>query len=238
MKSRSTITELWRESAGNAVSRSRRLVVVSSCTATKRLDPERVRPITAESLYLGQQHLRLMAGVRAYLRAGEPAGKLELRIVSAGHGLVARSRKLKPYDATFAGLPREAIRRQARKLGIPAQVRALLARPYALAILLLGDDYLEACSLDDSVVLGGPTIAFCAPRVVRRLPALPGLSAVTLHNDEARRFSCGLVSLKGELGGRLLVNLADKPSALDELAAINGDLLAWLEQPRKQLGKD
>jgi hypothetical protein len=210
---------------------------VSSCTATKGVDPERTRPVTAESLYRGQQHLRLMAGVRAYVRAGEPAGKLELRIVSAGHGLVARSRRLAPYDATFAGLPREAIRRRARTLGIPSQVRALLARPYELALLLLGDDYLEACSLDDEMVLGGPTIAFCAPRVTRRLPSLPGLHAVALHNAEAKRFSCGLISLKGELGGRLLARLAKEPSALVALSRMNGDLLTWLEQPRKPSGE-
>lgn len=174
-----------------------------------------------------------MAGARTYLRAGEPAGKLELRIVSAGHGLVARSRRLTPYEETFAGLPREAIRRRARKLGIPSQIRALLARPYELALLLLGDDYLEACSLDDEMALGGPTIAFCAPRVAQRLPSLLDLHIVTLHNDEAKRFSCGLVSLKGELGGRLLARLAKDPSTISRLAKMNGDLLAWIEQPDK-----
>lgn len=225
------ITGPWHGPTGNAVSREKRLVVVSSCTATKRVDPERLRPVTAESLYRGQQHLRLMAGARAYLRAGEPAGKLELRIVSAGHGLVARSRRLTPYEATFAGLPREAIRRRARKLGIPSQIRALLARQYGLALLLLGDDYLEACSLDDQMTLGGPTIAFCAPRVAQRLPSLPALHVVTLHNAEAKRFSCGLVSLKGELGGRLLVRLAKEPATISGLSTMNGDLLAWLEQP-------
>lgn len=205
-----------------------RVVVLSSCTATKLSRPDG-SPVSAESLYRGQQHLRLLAGVRAYRRAGRPAGELQLRIVSAANGVVTPRKKLLPYEETFAGLPREAIRRQAQRLGIPGDVKRLLRSRYSLALILLGDDYLEACALEEDLQLGGPTIAFCAPRVAGRLPRLDPLRTIALHNAEAKRFSCGLISLKGELGARVLSRLAAEPEWITRLTAPDLDILSELE---------
>jgi hypothetical protein len=211
------------------------LVVVTSCTAQKVVVPANgaaQRDSTAESLYAGQQHVRLMRGVRAYRAAQRPVGPLRLHILSAYHGLVPAARRVATYDHTFAGQPRDVVREHARQLGVPARIRALLKPRYGLGLLLLGDDYLEACALDADVRLGGPTIAFCAPNVAKRLPALAGLRIVLLHNREAQRFSCGLIALKGELGGRLLAGLAATPASLDAVTRPNADLLVWLdEQP-------
>src|SRR5688572_20556885 len=100
-----------------------------------------------------------MDGVRAYRRSGQFAGRLQLRIVSAEHGLLPARRPVTPYEQTFTGLPRKAIRARADELGIPSEVGKLLERPYRLALLLLGDLYLEACQFDSSLRLGGPTVA-------------------------------------------------------------------------------
>lgn len=206
------------------------IVVLTSCTATK-IKGGGDGPRTAESLYAGQQHLRLMRGVRAYRVAQQPAGRLKLRIVSAGHGVLAASAMIARYDHTFQGLPRDAVRRRAEQLGIPSRVKELLARPYRLALVLLGDDYLEACALDETLALGGPTFVFCGPRVGERLPDLPALRHVPVGNPEARRFGCGVVALKGELGGRALTRLAASPSSIRRLLAAESDTLAWLETP-------
>ena len=78
---------------------------------------------------------------------------------------------------------------------------------------MLGDDYLDACALDASVKLGGPTLLFCGKNTLKKLPKLGNLHAVALTNAEAKRFSCGLVALKGEIGSRILSRLAaDSPS--------------------------
>jgi hypothetical protein len=210
------------------------LVVVTSCTAQKVVPANGAaqRDSTAESLYAGQQHVRLMRGVRAYRAAHRPLGPLRLHILSAYHGLVPAARRVATYDHTFAGQPRDVVREHARQLGVPDRIRALLKPRYGLGVLLLGDDYLEACALDSDVRLGGPTIALCAPNVAKRLPALEGLRIMLLHNREAQRFSCGLVALKGELGGRLLSGLAATPASLDAVTRVEADLLAWLdEQP-------
>jgi hypothetical protein len=211
--------------------KSRGIIVVTSCTARKVASAE--RPTTAESLYRGEQHVRLMRGVRAYRHAKSPAGPLSLRILSAGHGLLPASRAISAYDHTFQGQPRDAIRARAEELQVPRQLRRLLARPYRLALLLLGDDYLEACRLNEDVNLGGPTLALCGRAAALRFLPLRRLRAIPLGNAEARRFSCGLVALKGELGGRILEAIAEDSRALPMVARRNGDLMPWLDaRPR------
>jgi hypothetical protein len=209
------------------------VIVLTSCTATKVAENGN-GPRTAESLYAGQQHVRLMEGVRAYRKAGQPAGRLKLRIVSAGHGVVAASAKIATYNKTFQGLPRDAIRRRARTLQIPDEVERLLSRPYRLAVLLLGDDYLEACGLSEALELGGPTLVFCGARVGEKLPELARLHHVPVGNPEAARFGCGTIALKGELGGRLFSRLGTSPTSIRSLLASGADTLTWLETtPRK-----
>jgi hypothetical protein len=174
-----------------------------------------------------------MHGVRSYRRAGRPAGPLTLRILSAGYGLLPATRRVDAYDHSFHGQPREAIRRRAQQLDVPRQLRQLLSRRYELALLLLGDDYLEACALDEAMSLGGPTLAFCGPAVARRLPMVPQLRPVPLGNSEASRFGCGLIALKGELGGRVLNAVGTEKSALARLRDAQTDLPVWLdERPR------
>jgi hypothetical protein len=218
---------------GQVSERAGDVIVLTSCTATKVAE-NGYGPRTAESLYAGQQHVRLMEGVRTYRNAGQPAGGLKLRIVSAGHGVVAASARIATYDKTFQGLPREAIRRRARTLHIPDEVERLLSRPYRLAVLLLGDDYLEACGLDETLDLGGPTLVFCGARVGEKLPELAKLHHVPVGNSEAARFGCGTIALKGELGRRLLSRLGTSPTSIRSLLASSADTLTWLETtPRK-----
>jgi hypothetical protein len=224
-----TTTVLSRGCAGGQVSeRAGDVIVLTSCTATKVAENGN-GPRTAESLYAGQQHIRLMEGVRTYRAAGQPAGRLKLRIVSAGHGVVAATTRVASYNKTFQGLPREAIRRRADALHIPDEVERVLSRPYRLAVLLLGDDYLEACGIDEALELGGPTFVFCGARVGDKLPDLARLHHVSVGNPEAARFGCGTIALKGELGRRLLSRLATSPTSLRSLLASGADTLAWLE---------
>jgi hypothetical protein len=204
------------------------IVLVSSCTSSKlRAAPPMAR--SAETLYTGQQHIRLMRGVTAYRTAGQPAGHLRFRILSALHGLLASNRSIKPYDHSFSGLPAPAIRREAHEKNIPADVRGLLRKPYALGLLLLADPYLRACDLTPQTTLGGPLIVFCSPAAAARLPKISGLRGITLSNAEARRFSCGMIALKGELGRRILSRLAERPGEIEDLVDPCLDVLKWLQ---------
>jgi hypothetical protein len=205
------------------------ILVVSSCTATKLQTPSG-QARWAESLYAGQQHIRLMRGVKKYRDAEEPAGELCFHILSAYHGLLSARRSISSYDHSFSGLPTAVIRKQGLEKRVPSDIRKLLRKPFDLGVLLLSDPYLRACDLDADVELGGPLLCFCSPAVARRMPAISGLRTIPLANAEARRFSCGLITLKGELGRRLFSQLAAEPETLDGLVSPRTDILRLLEK--------
>jgi hypothetical protein len=203
------------------------ILILSACTATKaadRGDP----PIAAEVLYAGQQHRRLMRGISAYRDAGQPCGPLELQILSAGHGVIAGDIPLHAYDTTFMGMPRARLRRQASRLGVPKAIASLLAQRRKLAVLLLGSDYLYAAQLPPAPVLGAPTLVLTSPSAASRLPNTPLLHPIVLDNRDARRFSCSLVGLKGELAARMLSRLAAHPDI--SMPLDRARLLVWLRE--------
>lgn len=203
------------------------ILVLSACTATKT--PDGGRPILAEHLYAGQQHRRLMRGVTLYRDAGEPAGFLNLQILSARHGVIPGSQRVRSYNATFSGLTRDRLHEHAAELRVPQAVADLLQVHRRLAVLLLGDHYLRAAQLQATAQLGAPTLVLTSPRGATRLPRIDGLHPVALRNGDARRFSCGLVGLKGALAARLLARLVDEPTYDPPLE--RGALLDWLEEP-------
>jgi hypothetical protein len=203
------------------------ILVLSSCTAAKALQGS-FSAVAAEDLYTGQQHRRLMRGVGAYRASSQATGPLDLQILSAGHGVVAGGESLRSYNTSFSGMRQQQLRRHADRLGIPESVSQLLRVPRRLALLLLGDDYLRAAQLSPKAELGAPAIVFTSPKSASRLPKIPGLHPIALDNRDARRFSCGLVALKGDLAARLLIRIAHSPEAW--MPVDRPGLLGWLEE--------
>jgi hypothetical protein len=206
-----------------------RILVITSCTGEKAVASDQALTIddferggkhlkqrekglkelmiSAEELYTGQQHVRLMRGVQAIREQGNSNGtplKLDLWVLSAGYGLIPSDRKLAPYETTFQGMKSKEIREWGDSLNIPTEFRKLVEEKYNLCLVLLGDGYLSACNLDASVKFGGQTLLFCGTGMAKKLPRLANVRVVTLSNPEAKRFSCALVGLKGELAARLL----------------------------------
>ncbi len=191
-----------------------RVNVITSCTGRKTPLADG-GTIEAERLYRGQQHLRLMRGVD---RLRDSGGDADVWIVSAGHGLVAGKTELPWYERTFQGTSPADRRALADHLDIPGAVRDVLARPADLAIVLLGDAYLDVCRLDADMVAGAPTVVFASATTALQLPAMPGIRVVPLRVEHTRAFGAGYVALKGEVGGRALHALAAGQS-VDELLA-------------------
>lgn len=228
-----------------------RIVVLTSCTGEKavhhpgalllddfRRGPGHVarrerelgdllRP--AGALYTGRQHQLLLQGVRALREAGD---EVELHVLSAGYGVVPEDRLLAPYDATFTGMRRAELRDWARQLGVPGDARRVLSRPSDLALVLLGDPYLRAVQPGPDLVPGGPTLFLCGAGAARTLPDHPRVRPVVHALADTRRFSCGLVGLKGEIARRALVLLARDPAALRELTDPSADVLGRLAAVR------
>jgi hypothetical protein len=122
---------------------------------------------------------------------------LDLRILSAGHGLLAGDEPVKAYDATFAGRTASQIDLTSADLRIRADVADLLGSQYDLGLLLLGADYLRAAGVLEVDRLSAPTFVFCGA-----------------GRKQATQYGCGLVGLKGEMAGRLLFAIASVPSLL------------------------
>ena len=234
---------------GNGPDPTERILIVTSCTGEKSVEDKRALTLAdfrrgsehvarrereladlltpAEDLYSGQQHVRLMRGVRALRQSN--GFTVDLWVLSAGYGLVPASRRLAPYEATFQGMKSAELRRWADALNVPADIRRVLAGEYDLALVLLGDEYLKACAFGADVQLDGLTLLFCGANTANRLPRMANLRPVVLSTPEATRFSCGLVGLKGEVGARLLTQLEETPSLIAQLRDPATDVLALLD---------
>ncbi len=233
-----------------------KILVITSCTGEKAVeDPAHLtledfkrgaahgarrerqlkkKMTSAADLYTGQQHLRLMRGIHALGTSALSNGSkplIDLRIVSAGYGIVPGTQPLAPYEATFQGMGKAALKAWADSLGVPNAFRKAVAGPYDLGLILLGDDYLDACALDGSVKFGGPTLLFCGKNTLKKLQKQGNLQAVALSNAEAKRFSCGLVALKGELGTRILTGVASDVTFSARLVASSDVLGLLAEEP-------
>jgi hypothetical protein len=230
----------------------RRLLVITSCTGEKAVETERILTLSdfrrgaphiarrerelndalmpAGEIYAGEQHLRLMRGVRKFREAlGGNGARLDLRILSAGYGIIAEDRYVAPYECTFATMKMQELTEWAEALRVPEEFRKLVAQAYDFALILLGDNYLKACGLDASVKFGGPTILFCGTGMAKKLPRLANVRIVTLSNPEAKRFSCALVGLKGELARRVLGKVAEDLSVIGQIMDPTLDVLAFLD---------
>lgn len=175
-----------------------RIRVLITCTARKR-----TILAAAEDLYLGQQHVRLMRGVRAARAAG---ADVEVGILSALHGLVAGATPLLPYERQLADLDAEA-RGDWNAAARPA-THAFLTGPCDLALVLLSRAYARGLALDRTIAAaaarGVPTLWIVAPSERATGPGAERLAQLDAGVAQTRTFGAGLTALKGEIAGRVL----------------------------------
>ena len=221
-----------------------RVVVVTSCTGEKSITHPRQLTLgdfrkgkehiaarhadlegsltRAEDLYAGQQHVRLMRGVARFRTwAAGSAHRLDLHILSAGYGLVNADERLAPYEATFNGMSRGEAVAWAKTIGIPNAVRKVLEAPFDLALLLLGDRYLEACELPTDLNPGGLVLGVCSRAAAQRATAPTAIRWLPVGAADCRTFRAGLIALKGEIGARSLALLATRPDPVTVLAGLS-----------------
>ncbi len=228
-----------------------KLLVITSCTGEKAVDSDqqllwndfksgKAHVATREKelgdlcrkageMYTGEQHVRLMRGVSAFRSSpGNSDSSLALHVLSAGYGIIPEDRVIAPYEVTFATMKAKEIDAWSKTLGVPEDFRRLVSQHYDFGLILLGDNYLRACELDTAVKFGGPTILFCGTGMAKKLPALANVRVIPISNPEAKRFSCGLVGLKGDLANRLLTAVAEDPSIVGRMCGKGADVLKLL----------
>jgi hypothetical protein len=184
---------------------------------------------SAEEIYTGQQHIRLMQGVRA-LRDSSSKIDAQLWILSAGYGLIPGHRSIVPYECTFQGMKRGELRNWAEHLNVADQSKNLFSENADLILVLLGDSYLKALNLDDSIEFKSPTLFLTSEGARKQIKGKGKILTVLLSNKEAKRFSCGLVGLKGELVKRILTQLSQNGDEfLEQLLHSDSDILTLIE---------
>jgi hypothetical protein len=201
-----------------------RVQIITTCTSLKSaaaaspgsavdslpgLEAPANAPVTAERLYVGGQHRRLMAGVDE-LRTRHP---VDVWIVSAKVGLVFGDDRMESYDDTFSGLSPRELRRRADALGIPCAFRDVAERNSALTLVLAGNEYFDAARLAEPVEWGSSAIALVSPSRAAEMPAHPSLRVCVVSQAAAKRWSLPLTLLKGEVARRLLLGIATESGA-------------------------
>jgi len=213
-----------------------RLLVISSCTGDKAVnepaltrddfaDPETLAhkehellsvQCRAAEMYTGQLNVYLMRGVKRLRRAfGDDF--VELRILSAGYGLIDEDRPICPYNVTFNDMGRREAWEWARYLGVPSDVRAAL-EDVEVAVFLLGSRYLKAIDLPIAARKGQRLIFLAGKSELLRL-AGPGVVTVTAGTSETTTYGAGAVALKGKMFELFADALAGRRELFDEIKA-------------------
>lgn len=154
--------------------------------------------VSAGQLYRGRQHLLLMRGVKL-LRQSFGHDAVDVKIISAGFGLVSEEQPLPPYNATFAGLPSSKILTISRRLRIPERMGELMRGTYACAFFLLGDRYLLSVGLPFTQAPDFPCLFLAGPSSHKRVPRRAPYRFIRVGQDDSIAFSYNLVGLKGQL---------------------------------------
>lgn len=191
-----------------------RMLVVLSCTKSKMHEPpnrllwkdfmdrgvlaareEELSEwaLPAAEMYTGQQFIHAMRGVRTLRQAFGPSF-VDVRIISAGYGLIEEDRRIVPYEVTFSGLPLGAVAWRADYLNIP-EALAQATSTHPVNVFLLGHNYLIAAGVPPSPPEGCRHIFLCG---AGGMPWLEdGSTAVPMTAALMHKLGAGQIAVKG-----------------------------------------
>lgn len=188
----------------------------------------------AEEMYTGQQHVRLMDGVNSF-RSRFGQSSIDLCILSAGYGFIPGEQRIVPYECTFQGMKKKEIHSLASHLSIPEKAREIFSRRSDLTLVLLGENYLKALELDENVQFNTPTVFFSGSGAKKQILGHGDCTFIPLSNPEAKKFSCGLIGLKGEIAKLILKGLVEANLSISQLLESPETVISKLEKfmPKK-----
>ena len=224
-----------------------RIQVLTSCTGRKKFDSDerlvhedflncndhihnrenslKDLCLPAREMYTGQQHVRLMRGIEA-VRAMKPSSiEVELSIFSAGYGLLDENRCIAPYECTFNNLSPSQSLELMHRTGSLERFETILRQKYDFTLILLGNSYLKLLNISSLLQVNSPTLFIAGKNVAARLRHVESVQTLSLTNQDAKRISCGMVGLKGEVANRILCGIAADAHTITRL----------MEHPRRTL---
>ncbi|NIM97172.1 MAG: queuine/archaeosine tRNA-ribosyltransferase, partial [candidate division Zixibacteria bacterium] len=197
-----------------------KILIITSCTAEKRYKPKKqltqtdfllrgteaflrreeelsAYQLPARKMYTGQQHVRLIRGLEL-MRKACPEATIELKIVSAGYGLLDEESAIVPYELTFQNMRSRELREWADFLQLPKKILSKFS-DYDLTFVLLGEEYLKALAFPETLDHKGVLVFLTSKGGLRYLPSGSNILPITLDKSDARRLGAGLVALKGRV---------------------------------------
>lgn len=216
-----------------------KILIITSCTGAKKYKPDNQLTqddfkklgteafkrrektledfkLPAKEMYKGQQHVHLLKGLEL-IRIACPKITIDLKIVSAGYGLLDENSPILPYEQTFNNMKAKEIRSWAYFLKIPLKIVSTISN-YDLNIFLLGKEYIKAINFPKTLSISGNCIFLTGKGSAPYLPTGPNIHMIYLGNEDAKRLSAGLVALKGrviEIVGEF--TKAQGPSFMEDL---------------------
>ena len=193
-----------------------KILVITSCTSWKKHKPtnqlqpkdflstERLAARSAElkdfevpaaEMYTGQQHRHLMAGLSAFPQIHEST-VIDLHIISAGYGLLAKNDIIAPYNVTFQGLKKKEILERSNSLQLHKYVETLIAG-YGLVFFLLGREYVQALQLPFEVPDKVTQIFLLGDTHRKLIPDFPNIHFVPAGKSLRSELSTTQTALKG-----------------------------------------
>ena len=216
---------------------SRKILVITSCTRKKAFEipnsleqndftdrellwqkENRLAPyrLPAAYMYTGRQHLLLMEGLTLLRRHYGPQAA-DLKIVSAGYGLIDETTPIVPYNITFSNMKVSQINEWSAFLGIREQLAEALQQGYDLVFFLLGSNYLRALSLPVPASEEQQLIFITGWKSSSLIPSLENYHLVGTEQKDAASFGCPQVSLKGMLFKLFCGELTEDPALLERV---------------------
>ena len=196
-----------------------RILILTSCTGKKKSKPKnqltiedfragnehlknrtkelQENQVSAKELYTGGQHLCLMRALDK-LRSTFHQHEFELKIVSAGYGLLNENEKVVPYEVTFSTMGAQESREWGEFLKLHDDGRKLLGQ-YDLTFFLLGKEYLRAIALPETLPDTQAYIFLTALAEIKNIPQTKNIFAMPLGNPEAKIYGAAVTSLKGRV---------------------------------------
>lgn len=196
------------------------ILIISSCTSSKRYKEKDLKKnklesmlCTARDMYRGEQHLYVIKGLD-YLRLNRKE-KIDLRIVSAGYGLINENKIIQPYNITFAKKRNNKIKEMSEELNINRDINNII-NGYELVIVLLGKEYLKACQFKNIDIK--TKIVFFAPTSVKNLiPKSKNVYTIDAGKIIGSKYGCNMISLKGRMFENVCVKIVENKIPIDDI---------------------
>lgn len=231
----------------------KKVLIVTSCTGEKKFSPAnqltqedfrdaktlktrekelKEYALPAAEMYTGMQHLRLMEGLQLLREKFPKSTTFDLKIVSAGYGLIDEDRMIVPYEVTYNTMKNPELDAWALQQGIHDDLVKILP-DYDFVFFLLGDKYLRACKLPFDVQKRQKYFFFTSGTTLKYFPKDNGKYwRLELSNADAKSFGYGLVGLKGFLFKKLAELFVNDPQLLKDALKSPNDLCIALDDFR------